>query len=132
MEYQLPPAIDARLKAQGFGLVAGIRAILKDWAARGFSELQGPAVDQITDFCLTAMDQTAEAAHAVFVSKQISLDHAEWPHLRVALLTFLESRLHSIAETGLSYADSSPSVTHRFRMKRTALLASARRAIGAP
>lgn len=132
MVYQLALAIDARLKMQGFGLVAGIRTILDDWATRGFSKLPGPAVGQIVDFCLAAMDQTAEAAHAVFTSKQVAMDQAEWPHLQATFLAFLESRLHSIAETGLSYAESNPSATHRFQMKRTALLASARRAIGAP
>lgn len=44
MKCQLGSAIDARLREQGLDLIAGIRAIADDGAARGFSDLPGPAV----------------------------------------------------------------------------------------
>lgn len=75
------------------------------------------------------MDQTLDTALAMFTSRHASMDEATTTRLKTDLLTYLKCRLNSIAATGLSYVDRhNASAAHRFQLKRSDLLATARKA----
>ncbi len=124
-------AVDARLQEQGMDLIPDIEAIKDNFAARGFSELPGIAIGEITDYCSTVMDKTLETALIVFGEQRGGLQVAEVEHLRMDLLTYLDSRLKSVSSTALSYVEHNrASETQRFQHKIEALTAAAHRAVG--
>jgi hypothetical protein len=132
MEYDLTPAIDASPSAKGRDPITGIRAIREDWAACDFYRLDGPAIGQITKFCMAALDQTAEGDHALVVNKRAAMDPAAWAQLRAAHLAFLETRIPLIVEDEIAYADALSTAAQQLLMKQDGILTSAQHIPGAP
>lgn len=98
--------MDAALEHAGQDLDTDIQAIINDCAARGFSELQGPAVGRIIDACSRAMGETRDAALAVIREQSVQASVEQRTQFAQVLLMDLERRLTGLAKTPTGYVDT--------------------------
>jgi len=128
MGTMLAAAIDSQLSRDGFNLNDKISGIASDFAARGFSQPSGPMYKSIDELCVSRMEQTVDAAIAVY--KERLANGLAQSELKADLITYLQSRLGSLAATALgSYnRPSSQSSQAMMDSKVRSLLAKAEHA----
>ena len=126
MATTLAPAIDSKLSRDGFKLAEKIENIAGKFAARGFSQPPGPMYSEIDDLCLERMTSITDTAIAVF--KEHCSQSSNRGELESELVTYLQSRLNSVAQTALHthMRPASQSASHTFESRIRSLIAKAK------